>query len=201
MIKKLCCLVLGAMLLALSFPADAQQPKKVPRMIGFLQGGATPVSLVEAFREGLRELGYVEGQNIVIEYRRAQGKLDQIPALVAELVRLKVDVIFTPNGTAALAAKKATSTIPIVIIIASDPVGIGLVTSLARPGGNVTGVTSIQSELAGKRLELLKQLLPRASRIAILWDAGNHASALTVRETETAAKDRKSTRLNSSHRL
>src|SRR6266576_1853631 len=162
-------ILVAVVLLAVAM-AEAQQPKKVPQMIGFPQGGATPASLVDAFRQGLHELGYVEGQNILIQYRRAQGKLDQIPALVAELLRLKVDVIFTANTPSALAAKKATSSIPIVIVALSDPVDAGLVDSLARPGGNVTGLTRFTAELSGKRLELLKEAFPQISLVAVLWN-------------------------------
>jgi len=167
--------------------AEAQQPKKAPQTIGFPQGGATPASLVDAFRQGLRELGYVEGQNILIQYRRAQGKLDQISALVAELVQLKVDVIFTANTLAALAAKKATTSIPIVIVAASDPVEAGLVDSLARPGGNVTGLTRFTTELSGKRLELLKEAFPKISLAAVLWNPRVLGPSLAFKETQAAA--------------
>jgi len=143
---------------------------------------------VDAFREGLRELGYVEGQNILTEYRRAQGKLDQIPALVAELIQLKVDVIFTANTQAALAAKKATNSIPIVIVAATDPVEAGLVDSLARPGGNVTGLTRFTSELSGKRLEPLKEAFPRISLVAVVWNPGARGPSLAFKETQAAAR-------------
>ena len=145
--------------------AYSQKVNKRPQTIGFVQGGATPDSLVDAFRQGLRDLGYIEGQNIQIEYRRAYGKHDQLPALVADLVHQKVDVIFTANTPAALAAKKSTSSIPIVIVSLSDPVEAGVVNSLARPGGNITGLTRFSSELSGKRLELLKE----AFRKSLLW--------------------------------
>ena len=168
--------------------AEAQQGKKALQTIGFAQGGATPASLVDAFRHGLRELGYVEGQNILIQYRRAQGNMDRIPALVAELVQLKVDVIFTANTPAALAAKKATTSIPIVIVAASDPVEAGLVDSLARPGGNVTGLTRFTAELSGKRLELLKEAFPRISLVAVFWNPGVPGSSLAFKETQAAAQ-------------
>jgi len=168
--------------------ADAQQGQKALQTIGFPQGGATPASLVDAFRQGLRELGHVEGQNILIQYRRAEGKLDQIAALVAELVQLKVDVIFTANTPAALAAKKATTSIPIVIVAASDPVESGLVDSLARPGGNVTGLTRFTTELSGKRLELLKEAFPKISLVAVLWNPGIPGPSLAFKETQAAAQ-------------
>ncbi|MEK7340935.1 MAG: ABC transporter substrate-binding protein, partial [Candidatus Binatota bacterium] len=132
--------------------AEAQKSAKVPR-IGFLSGGARGATH-EAFRQGLRELGYVEGKNITIEYRLAQGKLDRLFDLAAELVRLKVDIIVTPSTLDALAAQRATRTIPIVMALSSDPVGTRLVQSLARPGGNITGLTTLSPELNGKRLEL-----------------------------------------------
>src|SRR5262245_60224078 len=140
--------------------ANAQQADKIAR-IGYLStdlaGGS---GLREAFRQGLRDLGYVEGRNVVIEYRDAEGKLDRLPALVAELVALKVDVLLVPNPVAALAAKQATRTIPIVFTLATDPVGSGLVTSLAQPGGNATGLSNLSASLVGKRLQLLTQALP-----------------------------------------
>ncbi len=154
---------------------EAQQAAKVPR-IGWLSlnlaaGLAANPHLIEAFRQGLRDLGYVEGRNVVIEYRDAEGKLERLPALAAELVALKVDVIVAPPTLAALAAKQATRTLPIVFI-AVDPVATGLVTSLARPGGNVTGLSSLTLELVGKCLELLKQAIPGVSRVAVLWQPG-----------------------------
>jgi putative ABC transport system substrate-binding protein len=163
-----------------------QQAKK--HTIGFPQGGATPRSLVDAFHRGLRELGYVEGQNIFIEYRRAQGKSDEIPAIVADLIQLKVDVIFTANTPAALAAKKATSSIPIVIVAQFDPVEAGLVDSLAHPGGNVTGLTRFTSELSGKRLELFKEAFPRISLLAVLWNPEARGPTLAFKETQAAAR-------------
>ncbi len=159
-------------LLGAPLAAGAQQAAKVPR-IGFLAGNlaATP-RLREAFGQGLRDLGYVEGRNVVIEYRDAEGKFERLPALAAELVALKVDVIVAPNTVAALAAEQATKTIPIVFATAGDPVGSGLVTSLARPGGNVTGLSILAPELVGKGLELLKQAVPGVSRVAVLWQPG-----------------------------
>jgi putative ABC transport system substrate-binding protein len=150
----------------------AQQAAKVPR-IGYLalDRAASP-HLIEAFRQGLRDLGYVEGSNVVIEYRDAKGKFERVPALAAELVALKVDVIVAGGTPLILAAKQATRTLPIVFAAASDPVTDGLVTSLARPGGNVTGLSNIAPELVGKRLELLKQAVPGVSRVAFLWQPG-----------------------------
>jgi len=163
-------LVLG--LLTSPLAAEAQQAAKVPR-IGWL--GADPDSgrhMRETFLQGLRDLGYVEGRNVVIEYRFAEGKLERYPALAAELVALKVDVIVAPITPAALAAKQATRTLPIVFIAVGDPVTSGLVTSLARPGGNVTGLSNINTELVGKCLEQLKQAVPGVSRVAVLWQPG-----------------------------
>ena len=157
---------------AAPFAAEAQQAAKVPR-IGYLANNpATSPRLREAFLQGLRDLGYVEGRNLVIEYRDAEGKADRLPALAAELVALKVDVIVASGTLAALAAKQTTRTLPIVFSPAGDPVGSGLVTSLARPGGNVTGLSAFAPELVGKRLELLKQAVPGISRVAVLWQPG-----------------------------
>jgi len=150
----------------------AQQAAKVPR-IGYLAGDrAASPHLIEAFRQGLRDLGYVEGSNVLIEYRDAEGKFERLPALAAELVALKVDVIVAGGTPLILAAKQATRTLPIVFAAASDPVTDGLVTSLARPGGNVTGFSNIAPDLVGKRLELLKQAVPGVNRVAILWQPG-----------------------------
>jgi putative ABC transport system substrate-binding protein len=149
--------------------AGAQQAAKVHR-IGLLAGTlAVGARTVEAFRQGLRDLGYVEGRNLVIEYRDAEGKIERLPALAAELVALKVDVIVAPSTPAVLAARQATGTVPIVFIGAADAVTSKLVTSLARPGGNVTGLSNVASELVGKRLEQLKQTVPGVSRVAVLW--------------------------------
>src|SRR5437867_5935371 len=152
-----------ALSLDLAYFAQAQQPKKVPR-IGFLLASSAGVdSRVEAFRQGLRELGYVEGKNIAIEWRYAEGKQDRVPALAAELVRLKVEVIVTGGPAITPAVKEATTTIPIVMGYDNDPVGYGFVASLARPGGNITGLSALSPELSGKRLELLKEIIPRLS--------------------------------------
>jgi putative ABC transport system substrate-binding protein len=159
-------------LLATPLAAEAQQPAKIAR-IGFLALDLAPnPHLPEAFRQGLRDLGYVEGRTVVIEYRDAKGKSERLPALAAELVALKVDVIVAPSTPAALAAKQATRTLPIVFATAGDPVTDGLVTSLARPGGNVTGLSILAPELVGKRLELLTQVVPGVSRVAVLWQPG-----------------------------
>jgi len=159
-------------LLAAPPAAEAQQAAKVAR-IGFLALNlAASPHLPEAFRQGLRDLGYVEGRNVVIEYRSAEGKRERLPALAAELVALKVDVIVAGNTPAALAAKQATTTLPIVFTSVVDPVTDGLVASLARPGGNVTGLSNLAPELVGKRLELLKQAVPGVSRVAALWQPG-----------------------------
>jgi putative ABC transport system substrate-binding protein len=165
--------VLALSLLAAPLDAEAQQAAKIPR-IGYLANNpAASPHLLEAFRQGLRDLGYVQGRNLVIEYRDAEGKLERFPALAAELVALKVDVIVTGNTPAALAAKQATRTTPIVFAGAADPVSSGLVSGLARPGGNVTGLSSLTPELVGKCLELLKQAVPGVSRVAVLWHPGD----------------------------
>jgi len=177
-------------LLTAPLTAAAQQAGKVFR-IGLLDYSAPDAGRQawwSAFRQEMRQLGYVEGQNVTFEPRWAQGDLDRVLKLAAELVGLKVDVIVTGGQSAAIAAKRATSTIPIVMGTGSDPVAVGLVASLRQPGGNVTGMTSINSELSAKRLELLRNVAPRASRIAILWDESDTGSHLNVEETEAAAK-------------
>jgi putative ABC transport system substrate-binding protein len=172
--------------------AEAQAPK-VPR-IGFLVNSSASESLtalrIDAFRHGLSELGYVEGKNIVIEYKYADGRFERLPILAEDLVRLKVEIIVADLTTSARAAKKATSTIPIVTTGGSDPIQSGLVTSLARPGGNVTGLTSYTSELLGKRLELLKEVVPKVSRFGFLHDASSEpgASRAAFKETQRPAK-------------
>jgi putative ABC transport system substrate-binding protein len=168
---------------------EAQQPKKIPR-IGFL-ATVSPYTIsarVEAFRHGLREFGYVEGKNIVIEYRYAEGNLDRLPALAAELVRLKVDVIVTAAPPPTRAAKEATATIPIVMGFDDDPVGSGFVASLAQPGGNVTGLSTLSPEISGKQLELLKEILPKLSRLAVLGTSTRPGNEQSLRETELAAR-------------
>ena len=179
---------LFALLFALCFSAEAQQPTKIPR-VGYLT--ATSLSAVatrtEAFQQGLRELGYVEGRNIVIEWRSAEGKLDRVPALAVELVRLKVDVIVTGGATDTGAAKEATNTIPIVMTQDSDPVGSGYVASLARPGGNITGLSTLAPEISGKRMELLKEIIPKLSRVAVLGISTRPGNAQSLKEVELAA--------------
>ena len=176
-------LLIGFVLANIQF-AEAQQPPKLPR-IGFL-GGGSPLRY-EAFRQGLRELGYVEGKNIVLEQRSAEGRLDRLAAVATELVQLKVDVIITSGATVTRAAKQATATIPIVMLQDPDPVGNGFVASLARPGGNITGLSSLIAEISGKRLELLKEIVPRLSRVAVLGNSTNVGNAQQLKETERAA--------------
>jgi len=185
MIKKILVRLLATMLLTTAPLAQAQQPKKVPR-IGYL-GSVSSSDRIDAFRQGLRELGYVDGKNIIIEWKSAEGKLDRLPGLAADLVRLKVDVIVTAGGIATRPAKEATSRIPIVMTNEGDPVGTGFVASLARPGGNITGLATLRSELSGKRLELLKEIVPKLSRVAILGSSTNPGNAELLKETELAA--------------
>jgi putative tryptophan/tyrosine transport system substrate-binding protein len=168
-------------------PADAQQLAKKVTRIGVLSPGSLPLGPLEAFRQTLRELGYIDGQNITIEWRFAEGKNDRLPELAEDLVRLKVDVIFVINTQAAQAAKKAAGTIPIVFARVSDPTRTGLVASLSRPGGNITGLSNVADELGGKRLELLKETLPHVSQVAVLWNSGNPGVALIVKEMEFAS--------------
>jgi putative tryptophan/tyrosine transport system substrate-binding protein len=189
MSKKLIVLVVSALLLALSFPAQAQQPTKVYRIGHLSASSASSVpDRMEAFRQGLRALGYVEGKNFVIESRYAEGKLDRLSELAVELVRLKVDVILTAQTPVNMAAKQATSTIPIVFVTSADPVETGLVASLAHPGGNVTGLSNLAADLTGKRLELLKEALPKVKRVGFIWDPANAGLALRFKEIQTAAR-------------
>jgi putative tryptophan/tyrosine transport system substrate-binding protein len=180
---------LVTLLLGLSFPAHAQQPKKVAR-IGYLStdSRSTIAERIEAFRQGLRELGYAEGKNIIIEWRFAEGKSDRLSALASELVRLDVDVIVTTGPVATHAAKKATDTIPIVTAQDPDPVASGLVAKLERPGGNITGLSSLVAEINGKRLELLKEIVPGLSRVAVLASSTTPGNAQQLKETELAAR-------------
>ncbi len=181
-------LALCSMLLAPCFPAEAQQPTKIPR-IGFLSGGfpSTNSARHEAFRQGLRELGYVEGKNIVVEYRYAEVKADRERELAAELARLKVDVIVTTGPTVTRAAKEATVTIPIVFAQDVDPVASGFVASLARPGGNITGLSTLAPELSGKQLELLKEIVPKLSRVTVIGILTEPGNAQRLKEIELAA--------------
>jgi putative ABC transport system substrate-binding protein len=168
--------------------AYAQQSKKLPR-IGYLTVGSpeTTPARFEAFQQGLREVGYTEGKDIIVEYRYAEDKLDRLPALAAELVNLKVDLIVSGGPTPTRAAKQAAKTIPIVMTFDSDPVGNGFVTSLAHPGGNITGLSNVAPEISGKRIEILKELVPKLSRVAVLGMSSNPGNALSLRETELAA--------------
>jgi len=188
--KKITRRTFCSMLLALPFPARAQQPARIFRIGILLPASASFYSArLEAFRQRLRQLGYVEGKNILIEYRYAEGKLERLPDLAAELVRLKVDVIVTSGSPALLAAKKASTTIPIVFAFASDPVGTGIVSSLARPGGNITGLSTMGPDLDGKRLELLKEAFPKVARVAFLWGGSSGTRGnLPLTEMEAVAK-------------
>jgi putative tryptophan/tyrosine transport system substrate-binding protein len=173
--------------LFLPLVARAQQAEKVYR-IGYLSAGSNAPELFAITSETLRTLGWIEGKNVVFERRYADNRLDRLSELAAELVSLNVDVIMAAGTLAPLAAKRATATIPIVMTAAGDPLGSGLVASLARPGGNVTGMSLMAPDLGGKRLELLKEVLPQASRVGILWNAANPYSALVFKETEQAAQ-------------
>ncbi len=187
LIRLLTIVALG--ILAAALAAGAQQPGKVSR-IGFLST-FSPSDVPrwrQAFRQGLRDLGYTESHNIAIEYRYAEGRPERLPDLAAELARLKVDVIVAETTPASLAAKQATTTIPIVMTIVADPLGNGLVSSLARPGGNITGLSLQLPELAAKRLQLLKEVVPRVSRVAVLWNPASPITAPQFTETEAAAR-------------
>jgi putative ABC transport system substrate-binding protein len=174
---------------AVAVIAEAQQPTKVPR-IGYLSLTSPSVSptRIEAFRQGLRELGYVEGKNIVIEYRYAEGKFDRLPALAAELVRLKVDLIVTTGPTVTHAAKEATTKVPIVMATDTDPVGNGFAASLARPGSNITGLSALAPELSGKQLELLKEIIPKLSRVAVFGTSNNPGNAQMLKRGEACRR-------------
>jgi putative ABC transport system substrate-binding protein len=186
--RKMTLLTLCAMLLASCSHTEAQPQAKVPT-IGWLQSGFGTGRGFEVFRQVLRELGYVEGKNIAIHSRSAEGKLNRLPAVADELVRLKVDVFLTSSTEETLAAKNATRTIPIVFYGVSDPVASGLVDSLARPGGNITGYTNITAVLAGKRLELLKETVPKLSRVAVLWDPKNKSFDQSWKESQHSARE------------
>jgi putative tryptophan/tyrosine transport system substrate-binding protein len=188
MTKAILTSLLTTILLTTVSIAEAQQPTKVPR-IGFLSAfsGSSLSARIEAFRQGLRELGYVEGKNVVIESRYAEGRLDRLTDLAAELVRLKVDVIVTGGPSPTRATKEATVTIPIVMALDNDPVGSGFVASLARPGGNITGLATLSPEISGKQLELLKEIVPRLSHVAVVGTSSNPGNAQMLKETELAA--------------
>jgi putative ABC transport system substrate-binding protein len=186
--RKLGSFILCALLFALCFSAHAQQPAKITR-IGYLDAVSLSVNAARVeFRQSLRKLGYVEGKNIFIEWRSADGKLDRLPALAAELVHLKVDIIVTGGRSATRAAKEATSTIPIVMTQDSDPVANGFVASLARPGGNITGLSTLAPELSGKQLELMKEIIPKLSRVAVFGSSTSPGNAQSLREVELAAR-------------
>jgi putative ABC transport system substrate-binding protein len=188
--NKITVVTLCAMLLALCLPAEAQEPTKVPR-IGYVSATGDPNNpgpQIAAFRRGLRDLGYIEGKNILIEYRYAEGNLDRAPVLIAELLQLKVDVIVVTFLRAIRAAKEATKTTPIVMETNQDPVATGIVDSLARPGGNITGLTRLGRELSGKRLELLTEVVPGISRVGVLWDANAPGPIIGFKEYEAAAR-------------
>ena len=187
--RKIFCFALCALLFALGLSAEAQK-SKIPR-VGYISGTGSesnPGPYVEALRQGLRDLGYVDGKNIAIEYRGAEGKLERVPSLVTELVRLEVDVLVVPIRPAILAAKQATKTIPIVMVTGGDPVATGLIDSLARPGGNVIGVSTLNRELIGKRLELLTEVIPNLSRVGVLQNQDEPAALDTLKEHETEAR-------------
>ena len=185
---KLLCFALAVLLCPVGL-AKAQQPKKFPR-IGYLQ--APPLSVVaartDAFRQGLHDLGYIEGKNVVIEWRSADGKIERVPTIIAELIQLNVDIIVSGGSVVTQSAKKATKTIPIIMAQEADPVGSGLIASLARPAGNITGLATLAPELSGKQLELLKEIVPTLSRVAVLESPGNSGNAPSLRETERAGR-------------
>jgi putative ABC transport system substrate-binding protein len=189
MIRKVLQLLLAHFILTTSAPSEAQQPAKVPR-IGYLGGVSFSVNSarIEAFRQGLRELGYIDGKSIAIEWRSAEGKPERQRELAAELVRLKVDVIVTDGSGSTRSAKEATNTIPIVMANDNDPIGNGFVASLAHPGGNITGLSRLAPELSGKQLELLKETVPRLSRVAILGTSSVPGNAQALKEVELAAE-------------
>ena len=188
MSRKIAVWLLATFLLTAASPAEAQQPRKVPR-IGFFRGPDYPSTYTEAFRRGLRELGYVEGQNLVIEYRDGRSNEERYFDLAAELVRLKVDLIVVGGGAGTVRhVKKATSIIPIIMTNVSDPIGAGFIASFARPGGNITGLSSVSHDLTGKRLELLKESFTKVPRIAVLYDITNQTKRDEYKDTASAAQ-------------
>jgi putative tryptophan/tyrosine transport system substrate-binding protein len=182
-------LILALGLVSVPLPADAQQAGRAPR-IGFLGNStaALEANLVGPFLDGLHDLGYDEGRNVLIEYRWAEGKYERFPTLIAELIAQKVDVIVTAGTPAALAVKKATTAIPLVMVAVGDPIGTGLVASLARPGGNITGLTSIAADLEGKRLELLREVIHKLPHIAVLWNPASPFQVIAEKELQVAAQ-------------
>jgi putative tryptophan/tyrosine transport system substrate-binding protein len=190
MMRQIFWVPLCALLLALGVPVEAQQPKKISR-VGYLAAvsAAADAPRLEAFRQGLLDLGYIEGQNMIIEYRHEGGGFERLPELAAELVGQKPDVLVAVTTNAAQAAKKAPTTIPIVFMGVTDPVTVGLVESLAQPGGNTTGITNMAAILTGKRLELLKETIPKVSRIAVLWDPQAPGSVPQWQESQLPARE------------
>ena len=188
MTNRITCYALCALLFVSSYPAKAQEPKNI-RRLGFLSAASaqSDSDRLAVFQHGLRELGYVEAKDILVEYRFAEGKLDRLPELAAGLARLNVDIIVTAGNEAVQAAQKATQTIPIVMAFSGDPVGAGFVASLARPGGNITGLSRINVELSAKRLELLNEAIPRATRIAVLFNPEGRVPMLALKEAQAAA--------------
>jgi putative ABC transport system substrate-binding protein len=187
---QLSTLALGLWLLILAAPVAAEAQAARSHRIGFLGNSteALEANLVKPFREGLRDLGYVEGQNLHIEYRWANGQYDRFPALIGELLAQRVEVLVTAGTPATLAVKKATASVPLVMIAVGDPVGTGIVPSLNHPGGNITGLTSISTEMDGKRLELLREVIPAVSHIAVLWNADSPVQVLAEKQTQAAAR-------------
>jgi len=186
--RKIATALLTIFFLASLRIAEAQQSGKIPRIGLLFVGDSSPSSTMDAFRQGLRDLGYVEGKNIILEYRYAEGKVERLPQLAEELVRLPVDLIVTATSPAIHAAKRATDTTPIVFAASGNPMATGYVASLARPGGNVTGLSVMDYELSGKRLELLAEAVRKVSRIAVLWNPGNGAMVLKMKEVQNAAQ-------------
>jgi len=183
--KMISAFVLATVVVTAFQIADAQQPAKVPR-IGYVAGAGPEIANNAAFLRGLRDLGYIEGKNILVEYRSMEGNRDRIPSLMAELVQLKVDILVSPNAPTILAAKQATRTIAIVMVVNTDPVASGLVDSLAHPGGNITGITRLTRDLSGKRLEVLKEVFPGISRVGVLEDAD--ASVRAFKDYDAAGR-------------
>ena len=189
MTRRFVAVALGALLFVSGLSVAAQQPKKVARVVFFsVQTRSVLSARFDAFRQGLRELGYEEGKNIVIDYLDSEGSQDRLPAVMAEIVRRQTDVIVTGGSQATRAAKEGTSTIPIVMAQDNDPLGAGFVASLARPGGNVTGLANLTAELSGKQLELLKEILPKLSRLAVFSDTTEPGNPRSLKETEVAAR-------------
>jgi ABC-type uncharacterized transport system substrate-binding protein len=189
MSKRIFLWLLATVFLITAWPAEAQQRSKIPTIGWLAVRPASAVSAIKSFQREFSNFGYVEGKNIVFAYRYAEGNLDRLPGLADELVRLKVAVIIAPNTPAAVAAKNATKTVPIVFIDVTDPIATGLVDSLPRPGGNITGFTTITSVLAGKRLELLKETIPKVSRVAVLWNPQESSSAQSWKESQLPARE------------